>query len=198
MAKLTNLTVMTNPNVSIFHTEPIPDGHSWSVVSLLGTMLIEAETLFGDRDKSFTILGVELTTEDHPHTWYPGNCKHIIIELTENCQNDINRAIFQLAHEVIHCLSPSNSGSNVLEEGLATWFSNKMCKQFSSSYFTNNPQYLRACKLVEKLMQYDINIIKKVRVISPCISNFQKSDLLAICPNIDDELIDDLLSPFEK
>ena len=67
-------------------------------------MLHEAERSFGQRNKDYTILGIELADIKQPQIWFPGDCRHIIIQLTEDCINAMDKALFQLAHETIHCL----------------------------------------------------------------------------------------------
>ena len=112
---------------TIFTAAPIQGGYSWTIISLLGTILDDAENLYGERDRSFNILGVELCDQVQPMTWYPGSWdgrKDVIIQITKDCETNINKAIFQVSHEVVHCLCPKpGRHANVLEEGLATLFS---------------------------------------------------------------------------
>jgi len=91
---------------TIFISHPTSCGYSWTITSKLGHILRTAEERYGKRDHSYTILGVEFS-QDGPQIWYPGNCKNIIIQISMNCIDDINRAVFQVAHEAIHCLSPT-------------------------------------------------------------------------------------------
>lgn len=193
---------MENPQISIFHTSSIEGGFAWSVTSLLGRILHRAEVLFGDRDKSYTILGVELVERGYPQIWFPGGHegrKDIIIQLTSECYNDFNRAIFQLAHEVVHCLHPSQNGSTVLEEGLGNWFSAIMCREFGSTYNdSDSVEYHSAHMCVKQLMDKDQEIIKKARKCTAAISSITKEELLAICPTIEDSLLDILLTPFSE
>src|SRR5688572_16155643 len=108
----------------LFTSQPITGGYSWTVTTKLGHILRTAEAKYGERDKSYTLLGVEFTTEGGPQIWYPGNCKNIAVQITMECYYDIDRAVFQVAHEVIHCLGPSGrQNANFLEEGLANLFS---------------------------------------------------------------------------
>lgn len=99
--------------------------YTWTLGSRLGHMLNMAEKMFGPRDKSYTLLGVEFTEADNPSNWYPGNRKDILIQITKACMTDEKRALYQLSHEVFHTLSPIGPGasSTVLEEGLAVYFS---------------------------------------------------------------------------
>ncbi|MCX8461998.1 hypothetical protein OTH22_00925 [Bacteroides fragilis] len=94
---------------NIFSCGPLPsnDGYTWTIVSRLGDMLNEAEALFGERDKRYTILGIELANIKQPQIWYPSECNHVIIQVTEDCSNSMEKAIFQVAHEAIHCLCPN-------------------------------------------------------------------------------------------
>ncbi len=68
-------------------TQPLPDGngYTWKLASLLGNMLHIAEELFGQRDPSYTILGIEIGS-DIPHIWYPGDRKHIVIQQFSHIQ----------------------------------------------------------------------------------------------------------------
>jgi hypothetical protein len=64
---------------------------TWTLASRFGEMLREIEKLYGIRDRSFTILGVELG-EGLPQIWFPGNCNHIAIQLSRHTMNDVNIA----------------------------------------------------------------------------------------------------------
>ena len=183
---------------SIFISKSTSNGFTWTITSRLGHILENAEQKYGLRDYSYTILGIEFNEDGHPRIWYPGNRKHIVIQITLHCLNDINRAIFQVAHEAIHCLSPSDRESaNVLEEGLANLFSIDYC--LSNGYGvwnSNDKRYTEAAKLVKKLLSFDSNIIKKLRLIQPTISRIDKNLLLEINSNISDHLADNLTSKF--
>jgi hypothetical protein len=129
-------------NDNIFSCNPLPDnsGYTWTIVSRLGDMLNEVEKLYGKRDNDFTILGIEIANIRQPHTSLSGN-KNVTIQITENCINDIGHAIFQVAHEVIHCLCPKEYGTTYLEEGLATYFSIYYTNKIGNPYHAINPKY---------------------------------------------------------
>lgn len=127
LAKSTNSTTNMLCSTEIL-AKQWQHGYTWTLTSRLGELLDKAERLMGERDKAWTVLGVEFSTTPYPQTWYPGiqeNRKDIIIQLTQSSANDKKRALFQLAHEVIHLLSPTGKPqtSTVLEEGIATYFS---------------------------------------------------------------------------
>ena len=72
-------------DTNIFSCEPIKGGFSYSIASRLGNILNNAEKLFGERNKNYTLLGIELIDRDYPQIWFPDNCGHIVIQITINC-----------------------------------------------------------------------------------------------------------------
>ena len=87
---------------------------------------------------------------------------------------DINYAYFQLAHEVIHLLAPSGGeNANILEEGLATYFSHLVMREIFQRSDINSvlPSYINACDKVTELLSFDADAIKKLRSVE---SNFYK------------------------
>jgi hypothetical protein len=183
---------------SIFISHPTPTGHSWTITSKLGHILRTAEEQYGPRDYSYTILGVEFNQDGHPRIWYPGDCKHIIIQISMNCIDDINRAVFQVAHEALHCLCPTGkNNANVLEEGLANLFSIEYTIANGNGVWTSNDQkYTDASELVKQLLSLDYEIIKKLRLVQPTISYIDKDLILRTNPNVPVELADKLSMKF--
>ena len=54
-----------------FCCEPLEEsGYTWSHTTTLGDLLFTAERKYGARDKSWTILGIEICGL-HPQIWYP-------------------------------------------------------------------------------------------------------------------------------
>jgi hypothetical protein len=185
---------------SIFETTAIPNGRSWSIISKMADMLVKAEFKYGEKDKTYTVFGIELTDEEKPSIWYPSTgVKHIIIQITQNCLNDMNQAVFQVSHEIIHCLSSQKENkANVLEEGLATHFSIEYCRDSKHTvYPIKDKRYKKAQELVEQLLSIDTDIIKKVREIEPIISKISKDLLLKINPKITSKLAEILTMSFE-
>lgn len=185
---------------NIFSCDPLPknNGYTWTIVSLFGDMLSAAEELFGERDKKYTMLGIELVKIDQPQIWFPGSCNHVIIQVTEDCISDMDKAIFQVAHEAVHCLCPQQGKKvSILEEGVATYFSMLYTNKQNISYI-ELPQYQYAYKLSSQLLKYDSEIIKKARKFIPDISNIDKKLLLNICPNIGHALAEEITKAFVK
>ena len=175
--------------------------YSRTITSELGHILCVAEEKYGTRDYTYTILGVEFN-QNGPRIWYPypKGCKHIIIQISMDCVNDINRAIFQVAHEVIHCLSPTGGDiTNVLEEGVANLFSIEYTYVNGNGPWTSDDsKYTEASELVKQLVLIDPNIIKKLRLSEPKISLIDSRLILDINPKIPEELANSLTKIFIK
>ena len=187
-----------NKMPSIFLSTPIPNGHGWTIVSKFGHILQTAESKYRERDKSYTILGIEMTSTDNPKIWYPGNCKNVVIQITSSCLNDLNRAVYQVAHESIHCLYPTgNYNPNYLDEGLATHFSIEYTQANGHGPWSSGDlKYDEALDLVKQLFSIDSDIIKKLRQIEPCIPLVTKELLLKINSKISDDLASNLTRKF--
>ena len=97
-------------NHNSFIASPIGGGYSWSLTSRLGHMLRTAEERFGVRDKDYSVLGIEFG-ESGPFIWYPGNCKNIAIQLSIGSRASERCALYELAHECIHLLTPTGKGT---------------------------------------------------------------------------------------
>jgi hypothetical protein len=167
------------------------------ITSKLEHILQTAEERYGARDYSYTILRIEFTQEEQPQIYYPRD-KQIIIQITQNCITDIDYAVYQVAHEAIHCLSPmGKKAANVLEEGLATLFSIEYTRENGNNDLkVYDPKYKDAYKLVEELISIDPEIIKKLRNVQPTISLVNKDLIMKTNPNVPEKLAEDLTKKF--
>jgi len=174
------------------------NGYTFTLASRLGDMLHRAEQLFGPRDASYTILGIEFTTGPYPQVWYPGDRRYIVIQLTMQCLVEPVRAFYQLAHECIHLLAPTGGrNANVLEEGLATYFSETYLSQtFGASIPAELASYTKACSDVRRLLAIDQNLIRTVRLKQPSFHLITTNDVLAVRSDTPRELVDSLVAPF--
>ena len=128
---------------SLFITRLQEDGIHWALTLpvFASRFLVDIEHLFGPREHSFTMVGIEMdATPAHVHVSgiqtvesrlaiLKRRSRHIVIRLTSNPLTDPARARWQLAHECLHLLDPWNERvdgrpANWLEEGLAAWFQN--------------------------------------------------------------------------
>jgi len=135
---------------SLALAEPCQSGcaYTWTLATRLGDALHFAEQRYGKRDLSWTLLGVDFARTAFPQIFYAGHGgerRDIVIQLTESSARDEKRALFQLAHEVIHVLSPIGPDvrSSVLEEGIATFHSLAYVRnagiEIDPSYISSEP-----------------------------------------------------------
>lgn len=169
---------------------------AWTLTTILGDSLKKAEQRFGKRDSEYAILGIEFVDLPVPYLWFLNDSKQIVIRLTLPCKDDFSQGVFQLAHEVVHCLSPVKAGeATILEEGLATLFS----KEYSINHGRLVPadqKYLNACNLAEQLLKIDKEIIKKLRNVQPTISLITEANILSVNNSIPVTLAHDLSQRF--
>ena len=145
---------------------------SQTLTARLGDILRQIEALYGQRDRDFTILGVEF----HPSVsclYFPSDsntkvmpeCKQVIISIDSSCQNDPLRVYGSLAHECIHLLSPRVGQASFLEEGLAVSFSLSYMQRFTGHRMTSvgHPLYDQAMVLFERAEFIYPDLIRRVR-----------------------------------
>jgi hypothetical protein len=194
---LVNLNAVATDLALGFVANPSPpSGQTWTLPLLFGNLLTEAETRYGPRDPSWTPLGVDFS-DGAPCIWYPGSNKNVVISLDRSASKDIYKAYFQLAHEVIHILSPTGiSNALVVEEGLATIFCDEMSAKAGSGYRTTDQSYLNAAKDTQILLSIDVNIIKKLRNKCMRFVDFTPALIMVEAPNIAPQVAARLCKPF--
>ena len=178
---------------------PLPngDGYTWTLPSRLGAFLRKIEEQYGERDKSWTILGIEFENNG-PQIWYPGNCKNISIQLAPNALQNEMLACYQLAHEAVHLLAPSGGRrAPLLEEGLATAFSEEIVlKEFNATNVTPSGKYSIAADKVRNLLSIDPNAIKKLREVEPAFFKMTEETFETAGLKVGKEVIRELLAKF--
>ncbi len=167
-------------------------------------MINEAEYLFGEREKQWYFVGIEFK-EDGPYIMYYPNHK-ISIVLSNGCSHNFvafPQLYYQLSHETCHLLYPTGKAdANVLNEGISTYFSKIFLeKEFPNSKYAieeiQKSSYFEAYSLVEKLINYDSDAIKKIRKISPNISEVSKDQLLSLELGLEIHEIEKLIEKFK-
>ncbi len=180
-----------------FATELLPtrDGFEFTLTTLLSTLLNDAEQMFGPRDMSYTPVGIEFYG-DRPQVWYPGINKHISIILTDSAREDPAQAIFQLAHEVTHLLSPTG-GANapVVEEGLSALFQQRANEIYGLNLILVSQPYINATELTNMLLKGQPNIIKALRKTEPAFHKWTPRFLVSEA-GISRDLAEKLCEPF--
>lgn len=191
-----SIELLELPSVG-FATEPLPtrDGYRFTLTTLLGSLLDEAEMMFGPRDISYTPLGIEYYG-DRPFVWYPGDRKHISIILTDSARMNTNQAIFQLAHEIIHLLSPTGSASApVVEEGIAALFQQRISESYDLGVVLTAQQYIAATDLTNQLLARNPQVIRQLRSIEPSFHKWTPRFLVSET-GISMKLANQLCEPF--
>jgi hypothetical protein len=179
--------------------DPLPErnGYTWTLVSLLGDFLATAEQLYGPRDRDWTLLGIEFCG-DGPQIWYPGNRKHVSIMLSESARTDVRLAIWEIAHEVIHILSPSGDRSALLiEEGLATFFAHYISDRHRLGK-AGGPVYASASQIVRWLLETYPDGILRMRAYQPMFLKFTPDLVRSVIPAISLDFARALCLPFSE
>lgn len=206
--KPTTAGAVVGVNEDLLIAKPCGQGsvctYTWTLGSRLGNILELAEEMFGPRDKSWTILGVEFTTADNPSVWYPGNRKNVLIQLTQECMKDEKRALYQLSHEAFHVLSPlgPKTSSTVLEEGLAVYFSIQYLRSADikvDNSYVSSPKYRLAYTAVLELYKKYPDASKRIaqlRQSNESLGKLSAAQLSKAFPEVHPGFIKQLLQPF--
>lgn len=178
-------------------TTPLPagDGYGYTLTTILGEFLDDLEARYGPRDRSYTLLGIEFC-EAGPMIWYPHNRKNVVVMLSTGVAPHPNNAIFELAHEAVHLLSPTGGRrAPVVEEGLASRFSVEQTQRYGS-HGTVTPKYARAAALVEAAEMAAPDFIRDVRIHVPAFTEWTPELFQKELPAIPTSLVEELLAPF--
>src|SRR4051812_22083801 len=124
----------------------VSNNNNWTLATRFGQMLAEAEVLYGRRDEAWTFAGIEFW-QGPPNIWFPlyiaGTIQHIVIRLSPFTITQPIRAYWQLAHEVVHLITPEvGLPATYLEEGMTTYFQTYfMKKHFGFQQAFNDATY---------------------------------------------------------
>lgn len=185
------------------------DNDSWSMTpaTYASRFIQEMEKRYGSRDRSWTYVGVEFH-DDVPQVWFPGSRetpprKHIAISLSAEAFSDRQRTVYQLAHECVHLLAPVvGGGAPVIEEGLATAFSEDMieewCGNTNKQAYTNLPKYANAAARVRELLALAPDAIPRLRATEPAFNRMTADTFARAGLNIPPALVAALLARFPK
>lgn len=146
----------------------------------LSKMVEEAERQFGPRDRSYELLTPRITECGYGHPYiYP--FRKIRIYLTSQAK-DRYLGLYQLAHETIHVMSPTESYEDtVLEEGLATYFSHQYMKRVYGLHFVApNRKYDAVMRAVAPMLAKNEFVIKELRAHQPVISRIDAKLLVEV------------------
>jgi hypothetical protein len=173
-------------------------GWTWTLVSRLSELLEEAEARYGPRDREWTLIGIEFGG-DTPGTWFPGNRRHVVIRLSDNARTNPARALFQLAHEAIHLLSPW-SGAPAMEEGVATLFSDEVSLRFAADgwFFSSEPDYVHCRDVTRTLLALHPDGVRTLRAKEPHFHLMTPTLITSTFPDVPEQLAGALCEPFSS
>lgn len=183
----------TEPTVGFFKIVQSNGIWTYTLTTLLGEWLHLAEERFGPRDRSWTILGVEVGGR-RPCVWYPGpGRKHVAVELSAVCQSNEFEARYELSQEIVHLLAPNGGGPALnIEEGAATLFANQVGPRPVTA-----PSYVKVLSYVEELLKLDANAIKKLRKEKLRFQDFTPEFIKKHIVGVSDQLAADLCAPYK-
>lgn len=169
---------------------------TWTLTSRIGGILRDLETRFGPRDASFTLLGFEFCGE-RPQVWFPGDCQHVVIQLSESAMSDLVEAVYQASHECVHLLDPVIAGTeSVLEEGVAASFALEQARRLNAAFSSGASKYSFAAALADEVTSKHPEAIVKIRDHGIRFSSITPDQLQASCPGLEKRTADILCSGF--
>lgn len=190
----------------LFNAHTGPAENTYTLATYTSAILNEILRRYGQRDKNWLFCGVEFH-DNVPQVWYPGSDEdstsgYIVIMLSAETFSDAKHAIYQLAHECVHTLSTViGVKAPVLEEGLATVFSEDMIEQWfgdtNKQAYTDDARYRDAAVNVRKLLQLEPDAIKRLREKEPAFKLMTAETFTdAGLGSVPQPLIDKLLQTF--
>ncbi len=178
---------------------PLGDGNwRFALAAEVDKIVQRAESQFGERDRSYSVLGVEFHV-GNPELYYPNSDRRIVIRLNRRCESDPIEAWYELAHECVHLLAPSDGvKATVLEEGLAVVFAEEYLREKHrvTQYTPEGANYLQARDLARRVLQIDPSIIRVLRQRQAALHRVTADDLCACNPAVRRDLAEQLAAQF--
>lgn len=172
-----------------------------NITSIFPKIMNTVETLFGKKNPEFDFVGI-LLNDDAPCLYFPLEYaeRKVEIRITNDCEYNLVKAVFQVSHECVHLLYPNLWGSSTyLEEGIATFFSHWYTNKHYGPIRISNKKYLVAANMAMALFQRFPNLIKELRGMEPNIARITKDMILAFSPApIDESLAGALATNFQS
>jgi hypothetical protein len=160
---------------------------------MLDRILETAERRFGPRCEGWEFQGIRFHNAP-PEMVYVGPTA-VEIRLSVRCESDLIEAVYQLAHEAIHMLSPSGATTTLMEEGVAADFATGYLLDTRSVLYSPTGKYRYAMILWHKLKRLDWGIIARMRKEQPVISRIDAAMIRKYSP-LDEETAQRLTMSF--
>lgn len=164
----------------------------------MDNMIRVATDLFGEFDKRYRVSEIRIGPDSFPETNRFREFD-LFIRLSLSCAKNEVQACHELAHEVIHLISPDKPyGATNLEEGVATYFSNYYmtnCYDGEGYYNKNyswapqNGYYKEVFDKVQPVIDSKKDCIKELRRKTFVLSEMSSELLSSVFPSEDAEFL---------
>ena len=122
--------------------------------------ICKAEELFGQRDPSYNAPQIRCCDEGNPRLRINGSQLFVDLPQSSLSAEDRSEVRWHIAHEAVHVLDPHYNPTNYLEEGLATWFQNKIASDYKGSRWR---PWADAESRVKTLMEFLPDALRRFR-----------------------------------
>lgn len=155
-------------------------------VNAMMMIIAEAENVFGHRDTSYKINPTIKYGDHSPRAsgMVINGEKICIVHLSNGSKAGWPCFLFEMAHEAVHILNPRNDPASYLEEGIAVWFSQIMCKKYGFRPNAPTGKYRRALELIKSLPEEPPIVVSKIRELYPNLTDLTQEELLACYSSI--------------
>ena len=160
-------------------------------------MLAIAEARYGPRNHARSVRPVDFHN-GAPQILYPSQTE-IQVRIECRCETDHLLGCYELAHEVLHILSPVDGHSaTTLEEGLATSFSHTYIQEHLGQPYPHSGSWRHdaARALVECFLAPRPDAVLRLRQKQTVISRITSTEILDLFPEVPPFVAQHLTSPF--
>jgi len=145
-------------------------------------LLSHLEAATGDRDITYTICQPRFS-DGVPHICVWPDTKEVVAYLSRSAERYWPSLVFELAHESVHLLNPRVGGTNVLEEGVATYFQYHVTPEVCGVRIPITvPAYVEAKAAVEALGVDVIDLARSLRERFGSLGETTADVLAELCP----------------
>lgn len=178
--------------------DPKCSNYTWTITTRIFHYLEKAQSIYGSRDKAWTILGAEVGPQERPRIRVlPG--KYVFIQLRPVELICPTHSIMNLSHEVVHLLGPSAEGPVLnIEEGAAVVFSHQcVVEALKVNINMEDSPYGRAAEDVRTFLGLYPDGIARVRALEPTFARLRPEHFEQF-ESLDRSLVPRLLTPFPR
>lgn len=176
-------------------TRPVEDPEALWALQM--GLLTAVEAVLGPRDASKKICRPQFS-DDGPLMRNTPSLDGAFVELSRDGESNWSMVVFEMAHETVHLLNPIIGNANFLEEGVAVAFSLRVQPLYGISVTPSMRSYIHALQLVNALPRDPLVAAKQVRERVGALSLATPQDLVALFPNVDEAIANQLTMAFVR